>query len=100
MPFVPRLEFSVVPQFGTRGTDETFSDIYLSYRVGQILTGGSRKRGTSRLSPSLNRPYVFRDLRRPRRRAKPARTEGPATRRSTCSLTCFRMSLTCALTAD
>ncbi len=38
---------------GTKGTDGTFSDIYLNYLVGQILIGGSRKRGTSRLSPSL-----------------------------------------------
>jgi hypothetical protein len=34
------------------GTDGTFSDIYLNDLVGQILIGGSRKRGTSRLSPS------------------------------------------------
>src|SRR5258708_6154070 len=40
----------------TKGTDGTFSDIYLNYLVGQILIGGSRKRETPRLSlsPSLS----------------------------------------------
>jgi hypothetical protein len=33
----------------TNATDGTFSDIYLNYPVGQVLIGGSRKRGTSRL---------------------------------------------------
>jgi hypothetical protein len=42
---------------GTKGTDGTFSDIYLNYLVGQILIGGSRKRGTS-LCPHLSSPSL------------------------------------------
>src|SRR4029077_3821684 len=44
---------------GIKGTDGTFSDIYLNYLVGQVLIGGSRKRGTSRLSLA---PHRCRDL--------------------------------------
>jgi hypothetical protein len=45
-------------KFRRRGTDGTFSDIYLNYLLGQILIGGSRKRGISRLSPSPRRACV------------------------------------------
>src|SRR5713226_6947186 len=38
---------------GNQGDRRDVSDIYLNYLVGQILIGGSGKRGTSRLPPSL-----------------------------------------------
>ena len=38
-----------------KGTHGTFSDIYLNYLVGQIVIGGSRRRGTSRLSLAPHR---------------------------------------------
>src|SRR5216684_1300029 len=37
-----------------QGDRRDVSNIYLNYLVGQILIGGSGKRGTSRLSPSLH----------------------------------------------
>jgi len=48
-----------MPGTWTPGTDGTFSDIYLNYLVGQVLIGGSRKRGTSLLSlaPKMLRWY-------------------------------------------
>lgn len=48
---------------GPRGRDQgdrrDVSSIYLNYFVGQILIGDSRKRGTSRLSPSLTIAVAF-----------------------------------------
>jgi len=59
--FKVQVSASMIPQnaflenLGNRGTDGTFSDIYLNYLVGQVLISGSRERGTSRLSLAPHR---------------------------------------------
>src|SRR5260370_38153111 len=69
-----RFDFAAEP--GNMGTDVTFSDFYLNYLLGQTLIGGSRKRGTSRLSPSLPSLSGLLDYRGwPRRRLHSPRAE-------------------------
>src|SRR5260370_5938563 len=53
VPMAPIVETKGTKGDEPRRTDGSFSDIYLNYLVGQILIGGSRKRGTSRLFPSV-----------------------------------------------